>query len=80
MLINLLTRGLCGEINGDTVILADMTRSRHQDCTVRVAGCDQALRHLSVPGPLYTDHRFHAFLGCIAAMRIANISRHSQRT
>src|SRR6266545_8133115 len=74
---NLLTRGLCGEINGDTVIVADMTRSGHQDCTVGVARRDQALRHLSVSGPLYTRHRFHAFLGCVAAMGVANISRHS---
>src|SRR5919109_267727 len=74
---NLLTRGLCGEMNGDTVIVAHMTRSSHQDCTVGVARRDQALRHLSVPGPLYTDHRFHVFLGCIAAMGIANMTRHS---
>src|SRR5437867_40056 len=72
---NLLTRGLCGEINGDTVIVPDMTRSGHQDCTVGVVRRDQALRHLSVSGPLYTNHQFHAFLGSVAAMRVAYISR-----
>ena len=71
-----LIRRLGPEINGNAVIVSDMTRSGDQDRAVGIARRDQALGHLSVPGPLHIHHRFHDFLGCVAAMSIAYISRH----